>query len=49
MRNTLSAYYSARKNYIIHREFPTDKEFACLVFYNKRKYGKSCYIQQKAQ
>ena len=26
------AYYSARKNYIIHREFPTGKGFADIVF-----------------
>lgn len=38
------AYYSARKEYIIHREFPTGKGFADLVFIPRKATDKPAMV-----
>jgi len=36
------AYYSAQKNYILHREMPAGKSFADIVFLDKAKLQFAC-------
>ena len=38
------AYYSARNNYIMHREFPTGKGFADIVFIPKKNTDKPAIV-----
>ena len=38
------AYYSAKKDYIIHREFPTGKGFADLVFIPRKNTEKPAIV-----